>query len=99
GGLEQIFCTAHLDHALALLYGGADAGGSEHSTEPKAPGADALDEGALRHQINAHAPRKHLLLGARIEPYMAGDGAGNEARIDELADASSWRAGVVGDDD
>ena len=70
------------------------------STPPKpdAAGADALDQRALRNQIDLDLAGDHFGLGFGIEADVRGDELGDRASADQLADPSPGPGGVVGDD-
>ena len=52
--LQQIGLSGHFDLLLALFDERADAGRRQDAAEAAAAGADALDERALRHQVDRH---------------------------------------------
>ena len=84
--------------ALAFLDDGADAGRREDAAEPVAAGADALDQRALRHELDFDRAGEHLLLRFGIEPDVADDRpCARCPRVDELADADARQRRVVGD--
>src|SRR5262249_56543260 len=65
--------------------------------KPIPAGADALDQRALRDQIDRHFSGDHLLLGLGIKADMAGDGAADEPGIDELTDTAPRERRIVRD--
>ena len=98
-GLEQVALSVQVDPLLAFLDNGADACRREHAAKPAAAGADALDQRALRHEIDRHRACNHLPLRLRIEADVARDGAADQTGIDELADSPPGHGVVVGDHD
>ena len=86
-GLEQVRLAVDLDPLLAFLDQRADAGRRQHAAEAAAAGADALDEGALRDQLDRDLLAQHLLLRLRIEPDMGADHARHLRAVEQLADA------------
>ena len=73
-------------------------GRGEHAAEAHAAGADALDQRALRDELDLDLARDHLRLGFGVEPDVRGDEALDRAGADELADPPAGPGGVVGDD-
>ena len=63
-----------------------------------AAGADALDQRALRNELDIQLAGQHLLLGFGVEADMADDGLAHQLGADQLADAASGHRGIVGDD-
>jgi hypothetical protein len=63
----------------------------------RAAGANALNQGALRHENDAHLAGDHLLLRLGVEPDVACDRSADQARIDERSDTPPWYSGIVGD--
>ena len=57
--------------SLAFLDDGPDARRRQHASKAAAAGPNALDERALRHQVDRHFVGHHLLLYVRIEPDVA----------------------------
>src|SRR5262245_41133092 len=96
-GLEQIRRSVYLDLALAFSNRGPDAGRREHASEAAATRANAFDEGPLRYQIDGELIGQHLLLRFRIKADVASGEAGDECRIEQLADAFPRHRGVVAD--
>ena len=96
-GFEQIRFAVDLDPLLAFLDQGADAGRRQHAAEAAAAGADALDEGALRDQLDRDLVAQHLLLRFRIEPDMRADHARHLRAVEQLADALAGRGRVIAD--
>ena len=79
-------------------YHGADACGREHAAQAVAGGADALDQRALRHQLDFERAGQHFLLRLGVEADVARDGLAHHARANQLADAGAGQRIVVGDD-
>ena len=96
-GLQQVRLPVHLDLLLALLDKGPDAGWRQHATEAAAAGTDALDEGALRDQVDGDLLAQHLLLRFRVQPDVGADHARHLRAIEQLADALSGCGRVVAD--
>jgi hypothetical protein len=96
-GLQQICLPIHIDLLLTFLDEGAHAGRCQHSTEAAAAGTDALDEGALRDQVDRDLLAQHLLLSLRIQPNMSADHARHLRALEQLADALSRRGRVIAD--
>ena len=65
-GLEQEGLPIELDMLLALLDDCPDSGWGQHASETAAASADALDQRALRHQVDRDLLCHHLLLRLRI---------------------------------
>src|SRR5262249_56809069 len=72
-------------------------GRTKHPAETEATSADALDQRALRHQVNSHFARDHLLLRFGIEPNVTCYSLRDKACAHELANAAAWHRRVVGD--
>ena len=95
---QQVGLAVDLDGLLALFNQGADAGRSEDAAETDAAGANALDERALRRELDLDFARDHLLLRLGVEADVGGDELCNRAGRDELADAVAGGSRVVRDD-
>jgi hypothetical protein len=67
GGLEQVILSVDLDLAFTLFHHGAHASRGEDPAEPETTSADALDERALRHEIDGDLAGDHLLLSLGIK--------------------------------
>ena len=72
-GLEEIGFALDLDALLAFLDDRADAGRRQHAAEPVAAGADALDQRALRNEVDLELAGDHLLLRLGVETDVTGD--------------------------
>ncbi len=59
--------------------------------------ANALDQRALRDELDLHFAGEHLLLGLGIEPDVACDHLANGTGSDELADADARQRRVIRD--
>ena len=70
----------------------------QDAAEAESAGADALDQGALRHELHLQFAGHHLPLGFWIETDMADDGLAQQLGRDELADPPAGRCRVIGDD-
>ncbi len=97
-GLDEVILAAHVDLLLALLDDGTDAGRGEDTAEPEATRADALDQRALRHELDLHFAGQHLLLRFRIQADVADDRLAHQPGAHQLADADAGKRRVVGDD-
>ena len=86
-----------LDLLLAFLDEGADPGRRQYAAEAAAAGADALDEGALRDQIDGDLLAQHLLLRFWVQSDMGPDHARDLRGIEQFADALARHGRVVAD--
>jgi hypothetical protein len=60
-------------------------------------GANALDQRALRHELDLHFASEHLLLSFGIEPDVARNDPAHQIRRHEFPDADARQRRVVGD--
>src|SRR5262249_56148065 len=74
-----------LNLALAFFDHRTDTGRRQNAAEAGAAGANALNQGALRHQIDANLAGDHVLLRFGVEADMARHHLRRQARGDDLA--------------
>jgi hypothetical protein len=70
----------------------------QHPAQSVAAGANALDECALRHELDLQLTRHHLSLRFGVEADVAHNGLAEELGPDELANPLVQGRGVVGND-
>jgi hypothetical protein len=97
GRLQQKRLAIDVEAPLAFLDDGADAGRREHAAEAATAGTDALDQGALRHQVDRDLLGHHLLLHLRIEADVAGSQGGYERGVEQLSDPLARCGRIVAD--
>ena len=96
GGFDQVGLPVDLNLLLALFDDRTDARWGQYAAQSITASADALDQRALRDEVDRHLAGDHLLLGFGIKPDVTGNGPANQSGVNELTDAASRKRRIVG---
>src|SRR5262245_28486898 len=94
--LDQVAFSVDVDFLLAFLDDRADPGWSQYPAESKTPGTNALDERALRDEVDGHLSVEHLPLCLRVKSDVTRDRPAYQTFVNELSNAAAWKCRIVG---